>query len=282
MIESANLHPLKKLITRTITGIFFIAAVIGPIFIHPLAFAGIFLVVMIIGMLEFYRMVAGGDIRPSLPAGLAVAVAAYALAIAVFLGHLPAGWLILESLIILPLAVTELFRKGQDPVSNTAYAAFAIVYLVLPLSMLSLFFHPVIAGTHPYPFLLIGFFVLLWVNDIFAYLTGIMIGRHKFFERVSPAKTWEGVAGGIIFSLVFAWTISLFIKDLSLWQWLVLAMLISISGILGDLTESMLKRRFQVKDTGWILPGHGGILDRFDALFFAAPVTVCYLLAILK
>ncbi len=105
-----------------------------------------------------------------------------------------------------------------------------------------------------------AFFFILWSNDTFAYLVGMVVGKHKLFEKISPKKTWEGTIGGIFFGLLAAFILSLFFKELMLWQWLVAAMIINISGIFGDLSESLLKRHFNVKDSGSILPGHGGIL----------------------
>lgn len=119
---------------------------------------------------------------------------------------------------------------------------------------------------------ILGLFILTWSSDVFAYLTGSMFGKHKLFERISPKKTWEGSFGGLVFALLAAYILSIFITDISLLRWLVLAVVIVISGTLGDLVESMLKRNAGVKDSGTIFPGHGGVLDRFDAVIFATPM----------
>ncbi len=121
------------------------------------------------------------------------------------------------------------------------------------------------------PLLIMGFFILIWVNDSFAYIVGKTIGKHKLFPRVSPKKTWEGTIGGFLFALLAAYIISKYETDLSLVQWLILALVIVVSGSFGDLLESKFKRDAGVKDSGAILPGHGGMLDRLDSLIFAAP-----------
>jgi phosphatidate cytidylyltransferase len=125
--------------------------------------------------------------------------------------------------------------------------------------------------------LLIGFFIILWSNDVFAYIVGSLIGRAKLYERVSPKKTWEGTIGGITFSIVAAFIISRFFLSIDTTNWLALGFLISIFATLGDLIESLLKRQAGVKDSGNIMPGHGGILDRFDGVIFAIPVVYIYL-----
>ena len=125
-------------------------------------------------------------------------------------------------------------------------------------------------------FLLIAVLVIIWCNDILAYLTGSFFGKHRLFERISPKKTWEGFAGGLIMALVAAFILSLFSSTLSVIEWLILALIIVLTATIGDLSESMLKRYAGVKDSGNLMPGHGGILDRFDAVLFATPFVFIY------
>ena len=122
-----------------------------------------------------------------------------------------------------------------------------------------------------------SFFIFIWINDTGAFLVGITIGHHRLFERISPKKSWEGFAGGLIFSLMTAWIFSLFYDNFSLIQWLGFSLTISISSTFGDLCESLLKRTIHIKDSGHILPGHGGLLDRFDSVLLAAPAAYIYL-----
>ena len=120
-------------------------------------------------------------------------------------------------------------------------------------------------------------FVIIWTSDVFAYLAGSMFGKHKLMERISPKKTWEGSIGGLFFSLIAAYILSLLVPQLSLVEWMILTIIIVISGTLGDLVESLLKRNADVKDSGTIFPGHGGVLDRFDAVIFATPMVFVYI-----
>ena len=122
-----------------------------------------------------------------------------------------------------------------------------------------------------------GIFVLIWINDITAYLVGITIGRHRLFERISPKKSWEGTLGGTLFTLTAAVWMDNLTHALSQRHWLVLAVIVSVFGVLGDLFESMFKRKADLKDSGKIIPGHGGILDRLDSMLFVAPVAFAYL-----
>jgi len=119
---------------------------------------------------------------------------------------------------------------------------------------------------------------MLWANDTGAYLSGRSFGKHKLFERISPNKTWEGFIGGILLAVVIALNLEHYFGALSKWEWVTMAVIIGVFGTLGDLVESMLKRSLGVKDSGNILPGHGGLLDRFDGLLMAAPLVFFFLL----
>ena len=129
-----------------------------------------------------------------------------------------------------------------------------------------------------HPNIIFGLLLLTWANDTGAYLIGSQIGRTKLFPRISPKKTWEGSLGGVLVAFMTAYLLSLFFKDLVLKDWLILAFLVSIFGSIGDLVESMLKRSLKIKDSGNLLPGHGGMLDRFDAFLFLLPFAAAYLL----
>lgn len=122
----------------------------------------------------------------------------------------------------------------------------------------------------------------MWVNDTFAYLTGMLLGKHKFFERISPKKTWEGTIGGAVFTIVGAYVFSFFINDFTNFEWMGLGLVIVIFGTFGDLIESMIKRTYGIKDSGKIMPGHGGILDRLDSILIAAPFVLLYVVFILN
>ena len=125
--------------------------------------------------------------------------------------------------------------------------------------------------------MLLAVFVTIWVNDTGAYLVGVTLGKHRLFERISPKKSWEGFIGGALFALLSGYIFSLFIPEINLLNWMIFSELIVIFGTFGDLTESLIKRTLEVKDSGNIIPGHGGLLDRFDSMLLAAPVIYLFL-----
>ena len=182
------------------------------------------------------------------------------------------------AIFVLGVFIAELFRKKENPINNWAYFFLGQAYVALPFSLLNYIIF--IEGYQPW--LLLALFITLWVNDTGAYVTGMTFGKHKMFERVSPKKTWEGFFGGAVFALISGYILSLIIPDISLWQWLVFSELVVIFGTLGDLCESLLKRTENVKDAGKLIPGHGGILDRFDSMLLAAPVVLIFLKIILS
>jgi len=264
---------VNNFISRTITGAIFVMLIIASILLHPVFFASLFLVFCVLGTLEFYKIVASENIQPQKILGIIIAIYWYLS----FTFIISFG---LSIIFIIPLVflvfIFELFRNKPNPILNIAVTLIGFLYIAFPLSLLN--FIPIFLENH-YE-LLLGIFVLTWTNDTFAYLTGIKLGKHKLFERISPKKTWEGSIGGLIFSLICACIFSYFYKDSSILVWIGMAIIIVITGILGDLVESMFKRSLQIKDSGSILPGHGGILDRLDAMLIATPFVFVYLICL--
>jgi phosphatidate cytidylyltransferase len=171
-------------------------------------------------------------------------------------------------LFFLPFIVEIFGNQNQKRFNVSVYEIAALVYIAIPFSLTN--YLSVVDGKYTYQ-LLLPIFILIWANDTFAYLTGITIGRTKFFEKISPKKTWEGTIGGIIFTMVFGYFLNHYFPILTGKQWMLIAMVVSFFGIIGDLVESMLKRNLGIKDSGFFLPGHGGFLDRFDSFIFAVP-----------
>ena len=171
--------------------------------------------------------------------------------------------------------ILELYRKSANPFKNIAFTILGIVYVALPFSLLN--YLVVYSGTYSYE-LLFGFFFILWANDSGAYIIGSAIGKRKLFPRISPGKSWEGSIGGAITSYGVAFIISKWYTSVNLIDWMVIATILVIIGTLGDLVESLFKRSINVKDSGTLLPGHGGILDRFDSLIIATPFVFSYLI----
>jgi len=178
------------------------------------------------------------------------------------------------SIIVVPafislLLLIELFGRSASPFSNVGAYLLGIFYISVPLLLLQSVAWK--SGFGYAPNRVFGLLWLVWTNDTLAYLIGSKIGRTKLFSRISPNKTWEGTLGGIVCTVGMAWLLSQYFDDYSVVQWLVLAAVVGVFGTLGDLVESMLKRSIGVKDSGSLLPGHGGLLDRFDAFLFVLP-----------
>ncbi len=185
-----------------------------------------------------------------------------------------------------PLLIA-LFSKKHDYVNVVGASWLSMIFVSLPCGIMTMFYNEAIMGTDKGWLLLMFAYILIWVNDIFAYLTGSAIGRHKLFERISPKKTIEGSVGGAVFTMLIAYLVNRFVLNVYFFdsfmtdiEVLFLALGVVIFGTLGDLSESMMKRHAGVKDSGSVIPGHGGILDRFDATFMAIPFVFIYLLLI--
>jgi len=183
--------------------------------------------------------------------------------------------LILYLLALFSLFVLELLSHSREPFRNLAFVFMGILYIGLPLSLLN--FLTIHAGQYDYTYVL-GIILLTWTNDTAAYVIGSRFGRRKLFARISPKKTWEGSNGGALFTLLMGWALSAIFPQFPLYGWLGLSLIVIIFGSVGDLVESMLKRSIKVKDSGTLLPGHGGLLDRFDSFIFCLPFAVAYVL----
>ena len=179
-------------------------------------------------------------------------------------------WLILSAILPVTYSITEYILKRPEYRQHLIFGWLAYLWLALPLaSFCGLGW---INQTGDYQFLLpLAIIALVWINDTFAYLTGRLAGKHKMAPLLSPGKTWEGFFGGVIFTILAGWIAYRWAGSYTRIVWLSLSLLTTLVGLLGDLFESGLKRRFHVKNTGSLLPGHGGILDRFDSLLFLAP-----------
>lgn len=269
---------MKKLITRTITGAVLVLVMLTAIIIGPYSYALLFLLILIGGLTEYARLFNESKVKPNKELSFGISIVFFISAFLIGKGLLETKYIFGFFPLILVIMAAELYRKKVKPLENIAATIFSIIYLAVPLSLINLLvFSPVFEANAYSPKLLIALFALIWIYDSGAYLVGVSIGKHRLFERISPKKSWEGAIGGTIIAITASYFISHFIPEIKTIHWLVLSFLIVVSSTFGDLTESMLKRYFNIKDSGYILPGHGGVLDRFDSLFFAAPVVVMYL-----
>lgn len=202
----------------------------------------------------------------------------YAASYLAHMGIIDPRFLVAAIPLIILMFILELYRKAALPLMNIALTILGLLYVVVPFILLSFSANIQVNGKMEYlPKLILGYLVILWMFDTGAYLTGSWLGRTKFFERVSPKKTWEGIIGGAIIGFLFAWLMSLWIHNIRLTDWIILGGITMFFGAFGDLVESLFKRSLNIKDSGSLLPGHGGMLDRFDAVLLSAPVVYLYL-----
>lgn len=259
---------------RIVTGTAFTGSIIAAVWWGPLPFALLFLLAALLSLHEFYKLIEIENRNIASVFGLCCGFALYVLMAWSTCFESDYNWEALILPVLSSIFFVELYRKKSDPFCNIAFTLLGILYTVLPFALLmKISFH---SGSYESGILL-GYFFLLWSSDSFAYVFGNLFGKHRLFERVSPKKSWEGSIGGGLSTLGVAYLLSLYQPSLNLLQWMVIGLIIVVTGTLGDLTESLLKRSLNVKDSGTILPGHGGLLDRFDALFLSVPFVWAFL-----
>lgn len=269
---------MSNLAIRTLTGAILVVLVIAAILADRNLFALLFLIFTIIGLWEFYSMVEKAGVFPNKTAGILAGVVLFSTNAMVAMELIGIELLLLNFIFIFLIFLFELYRNNPNPFTNIAFTFFGLLYVAVPFSLLNYFPNPAfIPGIYHTSFLL-GFFFLVWINDTGAFVMGTAFGKHRLFERVSPKKTWEGAIGGAILTFICAGIISIYYSQIYLKDWLIISAIIVVFGTYGDLFESMFKRSINTKDSGRILPGHGGVLDRFDSVFMAAPFVFVYLL----
>ena len=291
---------VNNLVTRAISGGIFVGVVIVSVLLKNSVFFGaVFMLMCVLGMREFYKLCRlKPNVEPAyvlaIAGGLAAYLCAYFCCVVI---NRPVEWLdwlhnlsgagnpftILAFYLPFVVAqlVVELYRQKAEPIVNIAVALMGHLYVAVPFCCMC-----AIEGMGQV--YLLSFFVMIWASDTGAYLVGMCIGKHKMFERISPKKTWEGFCGGLAFALVFGGLFSKFSYvfpdvnvELKTWQWFAFAVVVFITGTLGDLVESLFKRHLGIKDSGKFLPGHGGVLDRLDSALLAAPVALSFLSIVL-
>ena len=279
---------MNNFIARTITGILFVATIV-VCFINPTAMIFLFALVTGLTVWEFTGLV---NDRPGVAVNRFISTVAgvyFFLAMAGTCSGFTSSTVFIPYLItIIYLLVAELYAKQEDPIHDWAYTMMSQMYVVLPFSLLNMLaFRAAPEGIMYVYTLPLSVFVFLWVNDTGAYCCGSLFGKHKLFPRVSPGKSWEGSIGGGVFVLAAAalvWyltdTYDMNPTGMGMWEWMGLGLTVVVFGTWGDLVESLFKRTLGIKDSGNILPGHGGMLDRFDSSLLAIPAAVVYLFTI--
>lgn len=262
---------------RAISAVVFVLAMLGGVFGGATAFFVLFTLVTAGSLWEFMGLLfaaEGNHLRVRKMVGTVLGVLPFLLYSGSMLGYpIITDKMILYIgvlLLLLPflLLALELFLHSGQPFANIGHYLLGVVYIGVPFALLIGIAH----GHDGYaPLRVFGVLLLTWTNDTMAYLVGSRIGKRPFFSRISPKKTWEGTLGGMMFTVVAAYLLAYWIADYSTTEWLLLAGCVAVFGTLGDLVESMLKRSIHIKDSGSLLPGHGGLLDRFDSFIFALP-----------
>jgi phosphatidate cytidylyltransferase len=271
-LNSSRFIGLKLRFVTAIIGAFLIIA--GTAY-NMWTYFAVFLVLSIFTQWEFYKLAKLDDKLPLKVWGTFIGQIFFILIFLIEAKILELEMLLLIFPFLASVFMIKLYKKNdEEPFTGIAYTFLGIIYVAVPFSLLNVIAFANNEFSHE---IIVGILLILWASDTGAYFSGIMLGKKKLFERVSPKKTWEGSIGGGLLALAMAYGLSRFFHDLNTIQWLVASGLIVITGIYGDLIESVFKRSIEIKDSGKSLPGHGGFLDRFDSLLLAAPFIVVFI-----
>jgi len=269
---------MTNLIQRALTGTVLVIVTITSIIWSQYSFIVLILAINILALLEFYRLFQAYTFSPRNFAGTILSLSILVTFTLVITNKSDWRILLINILPAFCIFIFELYLKATNPFTNLAFTFLGIISITVPLCFfISIAFLPAGSGNY-HPYLVLGYFFILWASDTGAYFVGKYLGNHKLFERISPKKTWEGSLGGTVFALLVAYITSGFFSTINVEDWMSLAFIIIVIGTFGDLIKSLMKRSLGLKDSGTILPGHGGILDRYDTLLSTAPFVFCYLI----
>ncbi|WP_439880974.1 phosphatidate cytidylyltransferase [Pontibacter sp. MBLB2868] len=271
---SNKISTLSNLSQRIIVGVLGAAVFVGSIIFGEWTYFLLFLGLTLLGIAEFYKLVQVQGIMPHRGVGITLGILFFISMFLVEKELMPEELLYLSVPVLFLIFILELYRKQPHPFTNIAFTFLGVAYVAGPFGLLHTLGY--LNGEYSWQPIL-GLMLLIWASDTGAYIFGKNFGKHKLFERISPGKTWEGWAGGTLLAVIVGYAMSFFFSDLELYQWVGVAIIVAVFGVLGDLTESLLKRSLGVKDSGTLLPGHGGLLDRFDSLLMAIPFVVAFL-----
>lgn len=271
------------MLQRAITGGIFVATLLFFTTYSAETAVLLFAFFVVVGSWEYLNILTKhSEVKPNFILGLVGSFVTYLTIIAPITGwfSFSVGFAIALP-IYFSVFLSELYRKHENPFSNVAHTLMPSIYIALPFGLLLLANNIVGRETGEFfPYLIVGFYFMLWSNDTGAYLAGKAFGKHKLFERISPNKTWEGSIGGATLAVIVSIVCAKSFGVLPLYAWITMGLIIAVIGSMGDLVESLFKRSMGVKDSGNIMPGHGGILDRFDGLLLAAPFVFAFVVLI--
>ncbi|MFC2176003.1 phosphatidate cytidylyltransferase [Bacteroidota bacterium] len=266
---------------RFVVGLSAFCLFVFSVFVSPIGFLAFFTIALVGGLNEFYNLIDKGGFKPQRITGFALGMSLYVGNGLMTFYHFSEKFLLFPLVCVFLILPLELYRKREDAFTNIAHGFLGIIYVVVPVTLLiNIIYLNDEVGYNPGFF--VAFLVLIFASDSGAYIAGTAFGKHKLFERISPKKSWEGAAGGMLLSILFAIGFSFAFDVLNVWQWIGLSVICVVAGIYGDLVESLLKRNVGVKDSGVFFPGHGGVLDRLDSITLAAPFSFVYLEIILS
>ena len=259
---------MNSTLTRAISGAVYILLLVSATMYSSNSFLLFFGVLLVLAVIEFCKLVTLKSIIP-----LLVSIGLFILFNLSYTNKTNDILILLATLLVTLKAIVFLFDKKNKPIDSLSKYVYLIGYVTLPFILITKL--PFVENNYN-PKIILSIFILIWVNDTFAFLVGKTFGKHKLFEKVSPKKTIEGFIGGFIFSIITGVILAKYLMLQSYFHWVSIAILASVFGTLGDLVESKFKRIANVKDSGNIMPGHGGVLDRLDSIIFVAPIVYLF------
>lgn len=275
---------MKNLLLRSVSGIVYVAVIVAGLVVGQWAFWGMTALFVSLGIIEFHKLSRNGNCADTsvmvvdVVGGLVMTVSAFVCFSGIF--PVQGRMVILPYLAYLILRmVIQLYMRKGSALNSLAYSFMGQLYVALPLSLMNFLYFDLAS-----PYLLLSAFVMIWLNDTGAFVVGSSIGRNRMFPRISPKKSWEGFVGGVVFSVasafLFHYCFSSYFVETGLWELVGLGVIVSAFATWGDLVESLIKRTLGVKDSGNLIPGHGGILDRIDSLLLVIPAITCYFIVL--
>ena len=268
---------MNTTVKRTIFGVLFLAIMLGGLLFQPIAYSVLFLFMTVVMMWEFYRMTMGNNYKASQYIAIALGACLFLTVLGIVGYELPHKLIGVNILLLLALMIATLLEKDKTEFKLNSFLYTGILYIAAPLAMTNfvVFREGSFKGL-----LMVAFFCIIWASDVGAYCFGMLFGKNgkKLFPSISPKKSWAGFWGGLALAMitsVILWAVGMF--PFPIWHCLLLAVIMNVLGVYGDLFESQWKRTFGFKDSGSIIPGHGGLLDRFDSAIFAIPAGFIYL-----
>lgn len=263
---------------RSLSGIGIVAILLAGTLIHPFVFAAVFGTILFFALTEFYGLSEKAELFPQKNTGRIIALLLFAICFLIAGNYISQAFILLIIPLLFVILIGELFRtqKGNS-LKNASVTLLGLIYVALPFSLLNFIILPNTPSASFYPWILTGLLFIIWVYDSMAYVTGSLLGKHKIAAKISPAKSWEGFIGGTVFAVIMGIINAVLFQEVDMVNWIIIALIAVVFGTLGDFFESKFKRELGIKDSGNIMPGHGGFLDRFDSLLFAAPMVFVWL-----